>query len=669
VVYHDPDQGRRALEALARAGIPAVAPLLRASPDGAGRLRMALSRLVEMGPAATLVQWFVAAGVEDREVLAAWRSLGRRTLGDVATVDLEALLGGRRAVVVPAAGGAEVETTATTRIIDRGRLAESVAQAARLVAAWIEVREARDRVRGLAALFRLGLALGPPAVAMCREAARSIEAEIPPQLALDEGELAAMAAAELLSRPSTPADGGGVRILPVAAAAEASWVMAIVMDCSAAALEARRIADPLFPEPILRRLESVLPSLVEDRDLDPEEPVLRLSRASARTIWAHARRDHTGAPGIVSALWHWAQSRGAKVVELEAWRPGRTRVGGPADAVDDSASARHQAAVAHTLDHVVGPFGARLGLVAPRREQWWATRLEAAAQCPWRFFLERRLGLGPLLDQTGMGALDTRLVGSLVHTALERLAHDALARASKRLELPDDLEAWLLPLAGPVTSGLGAPLLAAAAAVRGAAFLRAAWRLPQLAAGRVLAAEAVGEVQIEGVPVRFRADLVLEGGAGPQWIDFKIGTVPDLGSGAWLERDVASGRRLQAALYSRMEGVASSAYVFLGEPERQELDPLRWHEVDGKDPTIERALGTATQVTASAVELGVAIPRLVGPDLEREGPWCRHCRVADACSRGDSGIRRRLVRWVEQETDADVAEAVARKVLRLGGMA
>ncbi len=666
VAYHDPEQGRRALEALADGGVEAVAPLLRASPDGAGRLRMALARLVAVGPATSLGHGLVIAGAEDRELLAAWRSLGKRTLGDIATADLDAVLGDRAAVVVPTAGGDRIEATATTGTIDRDRLTRSAAQAGELLAAWQAFHDARDLRQGLAALEHFASALGPSAEAMCREAGCRLEAEIPAALVLEPGELAVVLAAELGDTPAA-ADGGGVRILPVAVAAESSWRLAIVVDSSAAALEPRRRDDPLFPETLLRRLEVVLPGLREQRDVEPEEALLRLTAGGGRVTWVYSRRDHTGAPAIASALWHWAQSRGAEIVEALP-EPGRPRALHRTEvSSEDPALERHRAAVAHAIDHVVGPFGARLGLVAPRREGWWATRLEAAAQCPWRHVLERRLGLAEVLDEPGLGALDTRLVGSLVHAALERLAREALDRPSRRLELPQDLAAWLHPLAGPVTSGGGAPLLARAAAERAAVFLRAAWRLPQIAEGRVLAAEPVGEVEIEGVSVRFRADLALDTGAGPEWIDFKVGSVPEPRSDSWLEREVASGRRLQAALYARLHGVASSAYVFLGDPERRELDPLRWLAVDGRDPAIERALAAATVVTAAAAELGVAIPRLVGPDLEREGPWCRHCRVGDACSRGVSGIRRRLVRWAEQDqAQGDEAEIAAKRILRLG---
>lgn len=666
VAYHDPEQGRRALEALIAAGVPAVAPLLRSSPDGVYRLQLALGQLVDKGPATLLMQWFAMAGTVDRELLAVWRSLGMRTIGEVAAVDLDALLGGLGAVVVPAVGGDDADSTAPGGMIGRERLERSVGEARAVLAAWRAVRLASGRRPGLAALVRLGSALGPPAAALCGQVIRTLEGEIPAELVLEPGELATIAASELAGQPPASADGGGVRILPVAVAAESSWSVAIVLDLSARALEPARSADPLFPESTLRRLEAVLPGLVEDRDLEPEEPLLRLTRASDRAIWVYSRRDHSGAPAIASTLWSWAQGRGGEVVEARPRPAAWSALAASADRAAGSDVARYRAAVAHGLDHVVGPPGAQLGMVAPRRKHWWATRLEAAAQCPWRFFLERRLGLVPLLDEPGLGALDNRLVGSLVHTALERLARDAIRRPSKRLELPTDLEGWLSGLAGPATSALGVPLLAAAVAVRAAELLRAAWRLPQLTEGRVVAAEPVGQVDVEGVSVRFRADLALEGRAGLQWVDFKVGTVPDLGSAAWLEREVASGRRLQAALYARGPGVVSSAYVFLGEPERQELDPLRWLAIDGNDPVIESALATAVRVTAAAAELGVAIPRLVDPDLEREGPWCRHCRVVEACSRGDSGVRRRFVQWLEDGAEGDEAATVARKVVRLG---
>ena len=49
-----------------------------------------------------------------------------------------------------------------------------------------------------------------------------------------------------------------------------------------------------------------------------------------------------------------------------------------------------------------------------------------------------------------------------------------------------------------------------------------------------------------------------------------------------------------------------------------------------------------------AFDLGSFVPRLVTPDGVREPQTCEWCSVSQACVRGDSATRRRLLRFVER---------------------
>ena len=55
---------------------------------------------------------------------------------------------------------------------------------------------------------------------------------------------------------------------------------------------------------------------------------------------------------------------------------------------------------------------------------------------------------------------------------------------------------------------------------------------------------------------------------------------------------------------------------------------------------------------------GSFFPRLVEPGTDKEPSRCGYCSVAEACVRGDSGARRRVLRWESraQEIGADGGE-------------
>ena len=71
----------------------------------------------------------------------------------------------------------------------------------------------------------------------------------------------------------------------------------------------------------------------------------------------------------------------------------------------------------------------------PRREPLYVTTAERIAGCPWQAFVGRLLRLEAPPDALdALPAAEPRLVGSLVHAALEEIVQRALGRRGARLE-------------------------------------------------------------------------------------------------------------------------------------------------------------------------------------------------------------------------------------------
>jgi hypothetical protein len=328
-----------------------------------------------------------------------------------------------------------------------------------------------------------------------------------------------------------------------------------------------------------------------------------------------------------------------------------------------------------------GPF---LGFVTPAAapHSLPVTTLEALAGCPWQLFLIRRLGLEPPPDPLALPALEPRLWGLTVHRVLAELTERASQRTGRPLAATVD-EALLqepFPLEAPGEAELAAALLEAAretlaeeglAATGLAPALAAAARpflAPEapaaaLAAPAVLAAEVRGTVELTaglagGPPggdgasrsVTFRADRLEVTPAGPLLTDFKTGrpfitVVREDARRRHLLRAVRSGERLQGVAYARALGPGGAGrYLFLqpGEAPREE-------RLAADDGELMAAFETTAAALLTGWEAGVFFPRLVTPAADQEPRRCSFCPVAEACLRGDSGARRRLVQMVRQE--------------------
>ena len=65
-------------------------------------------------------------------------------------------------------------------------------------------------------------------------------------------------------------------------------------------------------------------------------------------------------------------------------------------------------------------------------EKLWVTHAENIATCPWRAFVQRRLGVQPMPDPLlGLPGIDGPLVGQVVHGVLEAIVVETVDRGGK----------------------------------------------------------------------------------------------------------------------------------------------------------------------------------------------------------------------------------------------
>lgn len=348
----------------------------------------------------------------------------------------------------------------------------------------------------------------------------------------------------------------------------------------------------------------------------------------------------------------------------------------------------------------LGFVGPVRGAADPRAGALYATTLEAVARCGWQAFLERVLRLEAAPDAEGaLPGVDARLVGTVVHRVLETLTRQALDQAGAS-EPPADIQQLArapdAPLRWPDAPALRALIerVAQEVAVEEGLALPGLWRVlarasePDLEVARlaeaedpprVLAAEQEARVLLDTPlgprAVAFRADRVDRWQGSLRLTDFKTGrpisTVkrPDLRRRDLLAA-LASGSRLQAALYARALGSSSHGrYLFVrADPGLPPESPARAFQVppeEGDRPDFDRVLDHAAGTVIAAWLEGGLSPRLVGPD-QKEPDACGRCAVKQACLQGDSTARLRQHAWAMQGPVGPGAEARAHALWMLG---
>ncbi len=311
----------------------------------------------------------------------------------------------------------------------------------------------------------------------------------------------------------------------------------------------------------------------------------------------------------------------------------------------------------------------------PRGSGAGVSTLEQMASCPWRTFLRRLLRLEPVPDPLeALPRVDELLLGIVVHRVLERLVSEAVPGMPRVLDeavrshgvspnWPGEaqVERILAEEAERAAreAGIGLTGLARVLAAQARPYIRVAQEIDwSSGAGdvRLLAAEVQGAITVSESllsprVIHFMADRLDSCHGRLRLTDYKTGrpvseAVKEQTRRRHFLRDVGAGLRLQAVAYVLGMGGAEAEgrYVFLrpGIPEVS-----REFRVTREDGDLVQAFHRAVKVLMVAMEQGAFFPRLVETDKREEPRSCTQCELSQACLRGDTGARARLLAWLD----------------------
>jgi hypothetical protein len=299
----------------------------------------------------------------------------------------------------------------------------------------------------------------------------------------------------------------------------------------------------------------------------------------------------------------------------------------------------------------------------------YVTTIERMAICPWQTFIERLLRIESVPDPLeALPSINGLLIGILSHRVLEALVPDPGADTLDGLRgvLPSsvvwpaqaELDRILEREARATVKQAGIALdgfsFALAAVVRPYLDLARDLDWPGGKAAGLLAAEIEGSYEfndLRGAPrnLAFRVDRVDRTETGLTLTDYKSGTstltqkTPGGRLRAYI-REVSKGARLQAMVYALAAGKAGDVgrFTFL-RPNFDAPDEARLVEARITDEALVVAFERAVRTSLDAWDLGLFFPRMEPPGKAHDKPRaCEWCRVAEACARQDSGMRRRL---------------------------
>jgi RecB family exonuclease len=311
-----------------------------------------------------------------------------------------------------------------------------------------------------------------------------------------------------------------------------------------------------------------------------------------------------------------------------------------------------------------GPLGPRDGLVPPpaaalaawRKSGLSPTALDEFAQCPFKFFAGRVLGLGEREEGAQRGELTAQARGQVYHSALERFYRTLPEGAwSGRGDALAHLEAVLVEtFAENDWRALGLyPLLWEASRLELSAHLRAfvAWDFARLRAGgyrpRLFEARLSGEPEggaPGGVPWRGIADRVdADAGGRFRVIDYKTRE-----SGRWkkgLARLAAEGESHQIPFYAALAGrelgdgwsFAGGELLFLESPDDEgrsmELTPEDWK--NAREPFMAALTDKIERISAGRFP--------ISPEDGERG-HCSWCEFPTVCRKSHGPTRARAMR-------------------------
>jgi RecB family exonuclease len=542
-------------------------------------------------------------------------------------------------------------------------------------------------------------------------------------------------------------EGAGVQVLGVMEARARSFEQLFVLGLNRDLFPRAITEDPLLPDDLRTRLRAVLPDLPVKGEGHDEERFLfaQLLSSSAAVTLSCAITDEDGKPRSPSPLLERLQMaervlerrelpapHGPGALACRAPRPAheQARLAGlhgtrrqfgellplaieeawrDADAAPDAkALAAARLGVLGEVDAAaeerrgLGPYfgfvGPTRAAADPRREPLYVTTAERVAACPWQAFVGRLLRLEAPPDALdALPAAEPRLVGALVHAALEEVVGRALGRRGGSLEdlmgyeaaaiaWPDEpaLEELLHDHARRLLSDEGI-------AWPGFERVLVLHARPRLEVARSLGLEAVLGAEVEGSvsvggeaggsrTLRFKVDRADRLDGGLRLLDYKTGKPIARQKRAesrrtkLLER-VREGTLLQAVAYARAGrelggGEAEGCYLGLDpDPDLRAEQRLLGARAD--DEEFAEAFDASVRAVFAALDAGSLFPRLVKAGTDLEPSRCQSCAVKEACLRGDSGARARLAAWAAQPPRRGLsqAEQALLRLWALGGEA
>jgi len=477
---------------------------------------------------------------------------------------------------------------------------------------------------------------------------------------------------------------------------EERWLFADLLSASSRVVLSCEIADEdgraVAASPFVERLRLERPELRPER----ARPLLAPSAGPHAPEEPPAERlapgEHAIRAGLSGDTDAW--ERALRVACAQA----RAELGDAAPPGDADSLARARARIRREVDWepwqrpTLGPYLGFVGRGRPggdaRSAALFVTALEGLARCPWQRFLRRFLGLEPTPDPLeALPDVNPLLLGSTVHAALERIVRDALDDAPEALSdlrgregvavpwpAPARLEAILREAASEALEDEGGALrgIAGGVVARARPLVERARELDwSQGPPRVLGAEVVGRCETRGpdgapLAVHFRADRVDRAeGDGDRLLltDYKTGKPLSTAATPAKRREhfakeVARGRSLQAVVYAHAGGADDRGRFLYLKPDVG--DEAAAYGAERADEDLREAFEGVVGAALGASDAGALFPRLVEPDLKSEGHACEWCEVKEACVRGDSGTRQRLVEWMrarEGEGERRLSEA------------
>ena len=730
-----------------RLGVPFSGEGTLVPGAGPGRRMRRLTEVLRRGPASEVDCWAEtrAEHVNATELLLGLRVLGVQRLADLAGLAADAAP--PAGVLLPIAVGVEDEVEedpGASRRLSNDVLRRAVDEAGRLVSileGWPMTGTATVHRRHTAeVLAALGWDEKTQESRTVRDGLDALCREFPYTFDLTRTEWLKLVGDRLDHAGDVPlgGKGAGVQVLTVMESRARTFAHLLVVGVNRGVFPRVGHEDPMLPEAVRARLAAdVLPEMpVKGRSADEERYLFAqlLSSAPSVTLSWHVYgaqgtmtpspfvdrlqlRAGMDAPTSIQQLWSSDENAirprpAYELAVLAAPSAGARGIGGllaaavaegRTDAGEESALVppENVAAARTDLMAVVEPpakaagrspwFGVSGAGEDPDDTTLWVTHAERTGTCPWRAFVERRLGVMPLPDPLlGLPGIDGPLVGKVVHGVLEAIVSETVAnrgeleevraRAPVEIRWPDRdrLDELVVREAGRVAARDGleplgmAPLLAA----RARPFLEVERGLEWEggALGRVLGTEVEGSTTVPGVSrtLSFRADRVDRDGETIVLVDYKAAKPMSAAAkeptrSDHLRKKIARGRLLQAAAYSQASGIenARGEYLYL-KPGEDWTDEMREVVIDGDDDVLAEPFSTAIETIATARREGVAFPRVEEAD-GKTAEHCAHCAVAEACRRDDSAFRRDLVRWMNGVEDSgDAAVDAARALWWLG---